>query len=67
MQSDGFQEETAVAGVLGHAVSRHCRPRWNHLQRRGRPETGHAGHTGATALFYFQPVTMGMSQRLNFH
>lgn len=54
MQSNGFQEETIVAGVLSYALTHHCCPCWNNLQRRGWPQTGHAGHTGYSRLSWFK-------------
>lgn len=46
MQGDGLQEEAPVAGVLSHAVAHLSYTSWNNLQTGGRPQTGHAGHSG---------------------
>lgn len=46
MQGDGLQEEAPVAGVLSHAITQLCYTCWNNLQTGGRPQTGHAGHSG---------------------
>lgn len=51
MQGDGLKEETSVAGVLSHAVTHlgyTCR---SNLQRGGRPQTGHVGHS-SEGIFY---------------
>lgn len=51
MQGDGLKEEASVAGVLSHAVTHLCYTYRNNLQTGGRPQAGHAGHSGQTDFF----------------